>query len=263
MRRGGGGVRQAASNPRHEPSRSSTSSATPCCCATSEDCRTSDRPRRSAGLRCEVPAGHRAGHGQGRRGHRVLRLQPAASASTRSAAIPSTSACPPERVPPASAQARRQLWPGSGLSATSTHDTKRSEDVRARIHVLSEMPQEWRAAVRRWHRWNRRAARHRRGPARRPTATTSTCSTRRWSAPGPPSRSDAERLPGLHGAHPGRTWSRPTKEAKVHTSWINPNEAYDEALRAVRRPRPRAPPPAIGSWPTSPSSTSPSPGLAW
>ena len=37
-----------------------------------------------------------------------------------------------------------------GLLATSTHDTKRSEDVRARLAVLSEMPEQWADAVRRW-----------------------------------------------------------------------------------------------------------------
>ena len=37
---------------------------------------------------------------------------------------------------------RRKLWPDS-LNATATHDTKRGEDVRARINVLSEMPDEW------------------------------------------------------------------------------------------------------------------------
>src|SRR6185295_8829539 len=44
---------------------------------------------------------------------------------------------------------RRALWP-TNISATSTHDTKRSEDVRARINVLSEMPQLWKAHVLRW-----------------------------------------------------------------------------------------------------------------
>src|SRR5438128_268534 len=43
-----------------------------------------------------------------------------------------------------------------GLSATSTHDTKRSEDVRARINVLSEIPQEWRGRISRWQRLNKR-----------------------------------------------------------------------------------------------------------
>ena len=44
---------------------------------------------------------------------------------------------------------RQARFPGS-LSATSTHDTKRSEDVRVRIDALSEIPGEWRAAVLRW-----------------------------------------------------------------------------------------------------------------
>ena len=42
------------------------------------------------------------------------------------------------------------------LSATSTHDTKRSEDVRARLNVLSEMPGAWKQAASRWARINRR-----------------------------------------------------------------------------------------------------------
>ena len=51
--------------------------------------------------------------------------------------------------------ARRQRWP-SALSATATHDTKRGEDVRARLNVLSELPSSWKAAVRKWRVRNRR-----------------------------------------------------------------------------------------------------------
>ena len=40
------------------------------------------------------------------------------------------------------------------MLTTSTHDTKRSEDVRARINVLSEIPMEWDAALTRWSRLN-------------------------------------------------------------------------------------------------------------
>lgn len=50
---------------------------------------------------------------------------------------------------------RLRRWPHSML-ATSTHDTKRSEDVRARIAVLSEMPDEWEAALARWREINSR-----------------------------------------------------------------------------------------------------------
>jgi (1->4)-alpha-D-glucan 1-alpha-D-glucosylmutase len=49
--------------------------------------------------------------------------------------------------------ARQARWPYS-LSALSTHDTKRSEDVRARLNVLSEMPDEWARAVMRWNKQN-------------------------------------------------------------------------------------------------------------
>src|SRR5262249_54659792 len=50
-------------------------------------------------------------------------------------------------------QERLADWPDSLLSS-STHDSKRSEDVRARINVLSEIPGEWRLRLRRWRDWN-------------------------------------------------------------------------------------------------------------
>src|SRR6185437_6884411 len=50
---------------------------------------------------------------------------------------------------------RLRHWPHS-MNATSTHDTKRSEDVRARINVLSELPGEWEKRLIRWSRINRR-----------------------------------------------------------------------------------------------------------
>jgi len=125
--------------------------------------------------------------------------------------------------------ARREKWPAS-LSATSTHDTKRSEDVRARIHALSEIPRAWREAVARWHRWNRR---HLSEVDGRPA----------------PDRNDAYLLyQTLVGAWPllpltsedataftsriQHYMRKATKEAKLNTSWINPNEAYDEAIKS-------------------------------
>ena len=51
-------------------------------------------------------------------------------------------------------QLRAEYWPNSMLG-TSTHDTKRSEDVRARLDVLSEMPRNWAAQVMKWRRINR------------------------------------------------------------------------------------------------------------
>jgi (1->4)-alpha-D-glucan 1-alpha-D-glucosylmutase len=133
---------------------------------------------------------------------------------------------------------RLQRWPHSLLS-TSTHDTKRSEDVRSRISALSELPREWGAALTRWSRLNRRHKHEVNGsPA--------------------PSRNDEYLLyQVLLGAWPlegldeeGRAsfteriqeyMAKATKEAKVHTSWINPNEEYDTAIRqfvgAILEPR--------------------------
>jgi (1->4)-alpha-D-glucan 1-alpha-D-glucosylmutase len=122
---------------------------------------------------------------------------------------------------------RAQRWPYS-LLATSTHDSKRSEDVRARINVLSEMPRQWRAAVRRWHRLN---VQRKPAPDGRPA----------------PDRNDEYLLyQTLLGAWPledmgDRAYAefrdriaafmlKAAKEAKVNTSWINPNTAYEEAL---------------------------------
>jgi len=52
-------------------------------------------------------------------------------------------------------RSRVQKW-NSTMNATSTHDTKRGEDVRARLNVLSEMPDSWARRVGQWSRWNRK-----------------------------------------------------------------------------------------------------------
>ena len=78
----------------------------------------------------------------------LLRLQPpglAQRGGRRSRALRRAA----RRLPRRATRARLARWPES-LLATSTHDTKRGEDVRARINVLSEMPAEWAAEVRRW-----------------------------------------------------------------------------------------------------------------
>jgi (1->4)-alpha-D-glucan 1-alpha-D-glucosylmutase len=112
---------------------------------------------------------------------------------------------------------RRRRSPHA-LSATSTHDTKRGEDVRARINVLSEMPAEWRARVAAWQRLNRK---HR---------------TMVEGAPVPGANTEYFLYQTLVGAWPVdverlRAYIlKAVREAKVHTSWINPNPRYDEAL---------------------------------
>ncbi len=105
-------------------------------------------------------------------------------------------------------------WPEAML-ATSTHDTKRSEDVRARLAVLSEMPEAWIAAVRRWSRMNEK---HRRD--------------------GMPDR-NIEYLfyQNVVGAWPIEVnravafMEKASREARQHTSWTEPNPEYDATLK--------------------------------
>ena len=95
------------------------------------------RAERRAALRHAVPAVHRAGDGQGRGGHRLLPLLPpgvAQRGGRRPGAVRHDGARVPRRQ-----RRPRARWPHTML-ATSTHDNKRSEDVRLRIDVLSEMP---------------------------------------------------------------------------------------------------------------------------
>ena len=124
---------------------------------------------------------------------------------------------------------RARRWPHAMLT-TSTHDTKRSEDVRARLNTLSEMPQDWRKATRRWSRLNERYKTEVDGALA-------------------PSRADEYLLyQTLLGAWPLGTpsdeeWAvfrdriaaymrKATKEAKVHTGWLRTNAAYDAAVEA-------------------------------
>ena len=88
-------------------------------------------------------------------------------------------AAPPSTRPMRSAPSD---WPHAMLG-TSTHDTKRGEDTRARLAVLSEMPEEWARQVQTGAACCAPGVATSRAP-RRPTATTNTCSTSFWLAPG-------------------------------------------------------------------------------
>ena len=104
-------------------------------------------------FRHAFPAADRAGHGQGGGGYRLLRLQPAGFPQ-RGRGNPERFGTSLEAFHGQNIERSRSRY--QGLLATSTHDTKRSEDVRARINVLSEIPEQWRAALGRWRRLNRR-----------------------------------------------------------------------------------------------------------
>lgn len=109
------------------------------------------------------------------------------------------------------AQSRRQAaWPRT-LTALSTHDTKRSEDVRARLAVLAEIPQRWGAVL---------------GELRR------VCST----GDGP---FDALLWQAVVGAWPASAQRvrdygvKAAREAGVHTSWTDPDPDFEAAATAV------------------------------
>ncbi|MGI8759509.1 MAG: malto-oligosyltrehalose synthase [Acidimicrobiales bacterium] len=116
--------------------------------------------------------------------------------------------------------ATQRGWPATML-ASSTHDTKRSEDVRARISLLSEIPAAFAAAVARWSEMN---ARH---------ATTAP-----EGATWPDRNVEWMLYQTLVGAWPLSVEravayvEKATREAKVHTSWIDPVADYDDAVRS-------------------------------
>ncbi|MEP7216548.1 MAG: malto-oligosyltrehalose synthase, partial [Anaerolineaceae bacterium] len=117
---------------------------------------------------------------------------------------------------------RAKDWPAS-MSATSTHDTKRSEDVRNRLAVLSELPREWGSAARTWSRLNASKRRHADGRE-------------------VPNRETEHYLyQTLVGAWEGRAdetfrarilehMTKALREAKLATSWARVDSRYEEAV---------------------------------
>ncbi|GIK12442.1 MAG: malto-oligosyltrehalose synthase [Candidatus Brocadia sp. AMX2] len=122
---------------------------------------------------------------------------------------------------------RSKFWPHTFI-ATSTHDTKRSEDVRARINVLSEIPDEWREHLTRWRRLNKK----------------NVVIVEGQTVPDP--NEEYLLYQTLIGAWPVEPITGPEyemfkkriedymvkalREAKVNTSWINPNANYENIL---------------------------------
>jgi (1->4)-alpha-D-glucan 1-alpha-D-glucosylmutase len=115
------------------------------------------------------------------------------------------------------------------MNAATTHDTKRSEDVRARIAVLSEVPHRWRQAVAQWSRLNRRYVREVHGepaPSRNDEYLFYQTLVGIW--PLEPPR--GEQLAALV-ARMQQYMEKATREAKWRTSWLQPDENYDAAVR--------------------------------
>lgn len=123
---------------------------------------------------------------------------------------------------------RRELWP-NGMNASSTHDTKRGEDVRARINVLSEAPGEWYRAIRRWRDLNR-SARTKINGSHAPDANEEYLLYQTLVGTWPLYPMNAE----AHEAYVRRIdgyMQKALHEAKIHTSWVNPDGEYDKAIK--------------------------------
>jgi len=122
---------------------------------------------------------------------------------------------------------RARKWPHTML-ATSTHDNKRAEDVRARIDVLTEMPAAWRLALRRWRQINRRLRTTIEGRTA-PSANDEYLLYQTLLGAWPLGDIDEEALAAFR-TRIQRYMQKAVREAKVHTSWINPNAEYEAAL---------------------------------
>jgi (1->4)-alpha-D-glucan 1-alpha-D-glucosylmutase len=121
-------------------------------------------------------------------------------------------------------QTRCTQWPHA-MNATATHDTKRGEDVRARLNVLSELPQEWEAHLRNWHAINAPLKEKANGidtPDR--NAEYFLYQTLLGSFPfdSEDSSNYVERVKAY--------MVKASREAKVYTSWQRPDEAYEGGI---------------------------------
>jgi (1->4)-alpha-D-glucan 1-alpha-D-glucosylmutase len=119
---------------------------------------------------------------------------------------------------------RQVKWPNS-MNATTTHDTKRSEDTRARIAVLSEIPAEWESALRDWSRINEKFTTQVNGSAV-PDRNEEYLFYQTLIGTWPLAEADWQTLaPRLQ-----EYVVKATREAMVHTRWTRPNEPHEAAL---------------------------------
>jgi len=123
-------------------------------------------------------------------------------------------------------QERLSHWPDSMVS-TSTHDSKRSEDVRARISVLSEIPVEWRLHLSRWRDWNHDKRRMLDGllaPTRNDEYLLYQTLIGAW----PTGPAEANWLKFVERVE--QYMLKAVREAKLYTSWANTNTDYENAM---------------------------------
>ncbi|GLH78296.1 malto-oligosyltrehalose synthase [Bradyrhizobium sp. SSBR45G] len=119
---------------------------------------------------------------------------------------------------------RARHWP-HGMTATATHDTKRGEDARTRLAAITELPNDWTSAVARWKTLNAPnvvTEGHMRAPSAAFEYMLYQTLVGIWSAAGDDD-SLIERLQAYA--------MKAAREGKEETSWLNPNEAYENGLR--------------------------------
>jgi (1->4)-alpha-D-glucan 1-alpha-D-glucosylmutase len=119
---------------------------------------------------------------------------------------------------------RQKRWPHT-LNATSTHDTKRAEDVRARINVLSEIPKQWEKHLARWHEWNR-AKKRLVNDTLVPTPNEEILLYQTMIGAWPLQTEEVANFQGRLQHY----MIKATREAMVHTKWTVPNEKHEKAL---------------------------------
>ncbi|HWP45238.1 MAG TPA: malto-oligosyltrehalose synthase [Blastocatellia bacterium] len=120
---------------------------------------------------------------------------------------------------------RRQRRHPHALSATSTHDTKRGEDARARINVLSEVPEEWEAHVRQWHEENlvhKRSVGGELAPDRNEEYLLYQTLIGAFPYAARDHDDFIERIKGY--------MIKAIREAKTHSFWLEPNLEYEAAV---------------------------------
>ncbi|HEX6587913.1 MAG TPA: malto-oligosyltrehalose synthase [Longimicrobiales bacterium] len=123
----------------------------------------------------------------------------------------------------------RRDWVGA-MNAGSTHDSKRSEDVRARIDAITEIADDAIAAIERWHAMNGPLAANV-GGQRVPDANTEILLYQTLVGAWPLERADEDAFVDRLCEY----LTKATREAKTFTSWIEPNEAWEGALHEFVR----------------------------
>ncbi len=128
---------------------------------------------------------------------------------------------------------RARSFPHAML-ASSTHDTKRSEDVRMRINVLSELLLEWKTRIARWNRLNRRRKRRLTDGGRWPDREMEYLLYQTLVGVWPGEGLTPAGMPAFR-ARIESYLIKAAREAKLHTSWLNPDTEYESALTGYVR----------------------------